>query len=48
MLLRTWRAAELLVNMPKYNIEVDMKEMALIITWTKSNFKSTYSQYRDF
>jgi len=34
--------------MPKYNIKVNIEEIALIITRTENNFKNTYSQYRHF
>ena len=40
MLLRAYRAAELHVNMLKDNIEIDMKEVALVIKWTE-NYLST-------
>jgi len=36
------------LNMPKYNIKVNIEEIALIITRTENNFKNTYSQYRHF
>jgi len=48
VLLRAYRASELLVNTLKYNIKMDIKEIALMITRNKSNFKNTYLQYRHF
>jgi len=40
MLLRAYRAAGLHVNMLKDNIEMDVKEMALMIAWSKNKFFS--------
>jgi hypothetical protein len=36
MFLRACRAAELRVNILKDNIEMDIKEIALIITWAEN------------
>jgi hypothetical protein len=47
-LLTAYRAAGSRVNMLKDNIEMDSKEMALIIKRNKNNFINTYSQYRHF
>ena len=48
MLPTAYRAAGLRVNMLKENNEIDIKEMALIITGTENNFINTYSKYRQF
>jgi hypothetical protein len=48
MSLRPCRAVELYLNMLKDNIEMDIKEMVIIITRTENIFINTYSQYLHF
>ena len=43
MLLTAYRAAGLRVNMLKDNIEMDRKEMALMIARSENNLKNVYS-----
>jgi hypothetical protein len=46
MLLTAYRAAVLHVNMLKDSIEMDGKEISLMIKRTKNNIINAYSQYR--
>ena len=46
MLLTAYRAAGLRVKKFQDNIEINIKEIALMITRTESNITNTYSQYR--
>ena len=46
MLLTAYRAAGLRAKSLQNNIEIDIKEKALMITRTENNFINTYSQYR--
>jgi len=48
MLMRAYRAAGLCVNMLKDNIEMDIKETALMLTRTENNFINSFSKYRLF